>query len=451
MAPFKWLRHGTGLTALAMFCALPAAHAFRLDLSTGIGGEYSSNVMRTERNREHESIGYVWAGVSAHEEAANLTAEVAGMVETRQYFNDVASDEVRLSLAALVDWMILPQRLNWHFENYFQQRTRDPFETYSPSNQQDTNVLWTGPDLYFRFAQLYTLQFGARYGNFYYEETEGDNQRFAGFVRASRQLTPSTEIYAQGQRTIVEYDHAGRSDEFTGVTIRDFDRDDGFVGIHWESIMTEVEIEGGYTRISRDGAEDIDGAFGRLQLLRYLPNDGGTGVRLSSELTEGGDRLLSSRGGRLDVDPRGRSGFLREDIARELYAELFYYGRWLGVGSDLRVYWVDEDYEEALLDERRAGVALHLGYPVAPAWMLSAFGLHENRKFERSGLFGGRDRRDRRSMAGVALSHRLSRQIAIDFEVRDEWQNSNIPGHDFNEWVALIELRYGERPHWVAR
>lgn len=443
MTRFKWLRHGAVSVALAVAGATPTAHAFRLELSTGIGGEYSSNVLRSESNRQHEAIGYVWGGIAAHEEAANLTAQVAGMVESRQYFNDVVSDEVRLSLAALIDWMILPQRLNWHLENYFQQTTRDPYATYSPANQQDTNVLWTGPDLFFRFAQLYTLQLGARYGNFYYEETDGDNQRLSGFARAIRQLTPNTELYLHGQRTRVEYDHAGRIDPFTGVPIRDFDRDDAYVGLRWESVLTEIELEGGYTQISRDGADDIKGELGRLHLLRHLPNDGGAGLRLSTELTESGGRLLSSEGGRLGVDPHGTG--LRLDISRELYAELFYFGRWWGVGGDLRVYWVDEDYEESALDERRTGVALHLGYPVAPAWMATVFGWHERREFDLI------DRRDRRSLIGVNLSHRLSRRISVEFEVHDEWQNSNAPGQDFNEWVALVELRYGERPHWAAR
>lgn len=428
---------------LVLGCMASTAQAFRLELGTGIGAEYSTNVLRSESDRERDTLGYVWAGLSAQEESANLTAEIAGVVETQQYFNDTASDEVLFSLAALVDWMILPQRLSWHLENYFQQSTEDPFSTYSPHNQQDTNVLWTGPDLYFRFARLYTLQLGARYGNFYYEETDGDNQRYAGFARLSRQLTPSTELFLQGQRTKVDYDHDGRVDAITGVPIRDFDRDDVLAGLRWESVLTVIELEGGYSWISRDDDADINGALGRLHALRRLPNEGGAGLRLSSELTEAGEDLLTSGGGRLGVDPHGTG--VREDIARELYGELYYYGHWMGVASRIRLYWLDEDYEESALDERRTGATLDLGYPIAPAWRLGVFGLHEKRKFDLI------DRRDRRSLIGSGLSHLLSREISIDFGLQYEWQNSNTAGHDFREWLALVELRYGVRPYWAAR
>lgn len=442
MAQFMWLRHCAISAVLAAAWTAPIAHAWRLELGTGIGAEYSSNILRTERDREDETIGYVWGGLSAREEAANLSVELAGVVESRQYINDVASDEVRLSLASLVDWMILPQRLNWHLEDYFQQTTVDPLEASSPTNQQDTNVLWTGPDLYFRFAQLYTVQLGARYGNFYYEETDGDNQRLAGFVRASRRFSPSSEIYLHGQHTHTNYDNAGSPDIF-GTTIRDFNRSDGYGGYSRESILTELRLEGGYTQIQRDGAEDVNGALARLSWRRSLAGGGGVGLRLSSQLSESGEGLLASAGGRLDIDPLGAE--VSQDIARVHAAELFYHDRWWGVGADIRVYWSDEDYKEALLDERVAGIAFHFGYPLAPSWEGVLFGLHENSKYPRL------DRSDRRSLIGVGLAHRLARRLSLVAELRDEWQRSDAAGHDFNEAAALIELRYGERPYWAAR
>ncbi|HEX5513444.1 MAG TPA: outer membrane beta-barrel protein, partial [Gammaproteobacteria bacterium] len=134
-----------------------------------------------------------------------------------------------------------------------------------------------------------------------------------------------------------------------------------------------------------------------------------------------------------------------QDIARVNAAELFYYDRWWGVGADIRLYWSDEDYEAAILDERVAGVALRFGYPLAPSWEGALFGRHENSKYPRL------DRRDRRSVVGVGVSHRLARRLSLVAELRDEWQRSDAAGRDFNEVIALIELRYGARPHWAAR
>lgn len=443
MARSNWLRHYIGLVAcVAMIFMSSAAYAWRLELSTGVATEYSSNVLRTERNRDEEVTGIVWGGVSAREESANLTAELAAMAESRQYFNDVVGDEVLFSLASTVDWMILPQRFGWHFEDYFQQSRVNPLDTISPGNRQDTNVLWTGPDVYFRFAQLYTLQLSARYGNFYFEETNGDNERFAGFARVVRRLSPDSELYLQAGRTKTEYDHAGSRDTYD-VTIRNFSRNDSFVGYHWESVLSEAQIEGGYSQIRRRGGKDVSDVFARVMLRRSLAGEGAIGIRAFRRSTEGSESLLDSGGGRLDVDPN--SSDVTQDIARETYAEIFYGARWLNVGVDSRVYWRDLDYETSDLDERLAGVALYLGYPLTPVWQLNVFGQYEDVDYQTI------DRRDKRSLVGVGLTLRLSQRIRLDFELRDEWQQSDAPDGDFNEVLGWVELRYGEQPRWAAR
>jgi len=443
MTRITWLRHSVIIAALAVLSGGPSnAFALRLEPAAGIAGEYSSNLLRSTHDRESEVTGIVWGGLAAREESANLTAELAAMVESRQYFNDVVGDEILFSLASIVDWMIVPQRFGWHFEDYFQQTRVNPLETITPDNRQDTNVLWTGPDLYFRFAQLYTLQLGARYGNFYFEETNGDNQRFAFFARAARQLTASSEVYAQLTHTKADYDHAGDRDSYGGV-IHDFNRLDSLIGYQWESVLSDVLIEGGYTQIERDGDTNISGMLARLTLRRRLAAEGALGLRFSSRLTEASESLLDSGGGRLDIDPN--SSDVSQDIGREIYAEIFYAARWLHFDVDGRVYWRDQDYKGETPDERLTGAALYLGYPVAPSWQLTVFGRYDDVDFRYL------DRRDKRSLVGVGLTYRLGRQMRLNFELRDEWQRSSAPSNDFNEVLGLIELRYGERPHWAAR
>jgi hypothetical protein len=438
-------------TAVAMACAVPTAHAVRMELSGGIGAEYTTNVLRSEDNEQDEMIGVTWGGLSVREDAANLSAEVAGVVESRQYINDVASDDLLFSLASIVDWMILPQRLNWHFEDYFQQSRVNPLEIYSPDNRQDTNVLWTGPDLHLRFAQLYTVQLSGRYGNFYYEESNGDNQRLAGIVRANRRLTPTSDLFVQASRTRTEYDNAGDPGDIGAdptdpavPILRDFDRSDAFAGFRWESVLTELQLEGGYSRITReDPEEEVDGPLWRVSVRRRLPAEGAVGLRASTQLSEGGDASLASQGGRLDVDPTGVD--VTHDVARSSDVELFYYSRLFGGGIDLRTFWGDDDYEDAELDRREAGIAAHYSYPLSPLWTLSAFGGYRETDYRNI------DRQDQRVLVGVGAAHRLSRRISVDFELRDEWQDSNVNERDFNEIVALIELRYGERPSGSTR
>lgn len=448
MTRYYWLRRCVLPTALATACVTPAAHALRMELGAGVGAEYTSNVDRSETNEEQELIGVTWGGLSVREDAANLSAEVAGAVESRQYINDEAGDDILLSLASMVDWMVLPQRLNLHFEDYYQQARQNPLATYSPRNQQDTNVLWTGPDLYLRFAKLYTVQLSGRFGDFYYEDTNGDNQRLAAFVRGVRALSPTSEIYVQAGRTRTEYDNAGEVD-VAGAPLVDFHRTDAMIGFQWSSVLTDFTVEGGQSQVDRDEAEDVDEPFARLLVRRRLPRESVVGLRLATQLTDSGDSLLTSQGGRLDVDPNTVD--ITQDIARVSDANLFYNGRWFAGELGARAYWRDEDYETAdELDQREFGIRLGYDYPLSPLWTARAFGGYSDIDYVDDAL----DRRDRRYIAGIGAAHRVSRRISIDLELRDEWQQStgaDAVGRDFNEIVALIELRYGDRPTWSTR
>lgn len=429
---------GLGL-ALAV---MPPALALNIELGGGLEAEYSSNVLRSDSNEQDDLIGTIWAGMTLSENSRTLSAEIAAAADAEMYMNDTLSDDVLLSLAALVDWAILPQRLHWHLEDYYQQTQVSPFEAASPDNREDTNVFWTGPDLIFRLAQLYALELGGRYGHYYYADTGGDNERLAASARLTRRLSSMSELYLEGSHMTVEYDNEGELG-LEGVPYADFDRTDVFAGWAYEAVRTELRLELGNTRIKRSGLDDADGFLGALSVRRRLPQEGTLGLRLLSQYTEGSSDLLSTGGGRLRADPADEAAI--HDILYEIYAELFYTGHWRGADLGVRLFYRDEDYEIAPLDRVNYGLRLDVGTRLAPSWTGGVYAAYRHRDYDQL------DRTDHDLTVGVGAAYAFTRRVSLDLDLHHNLRDSRAAGFDFNETVAIIRLNYGARPAWSER
>lgn len=56
-------------------------------------------------------------------------------------------------------------------------------------------------------------------------------------------------------------------------------------------------------------------------------------------------------------------------------------------------------------------------------------------------LYRGSPREDRRYLASLALTYKLSRGVQLKGEVRREWLRSNVPGSDYDAEIALLGVR----------
>lgn len=422
-------------------CPLEVA-AVRVQLGAGLEAEYSSNVLRTSDNAEDDLIGSAWGAFSVQERSANLAAEVAGSVDQRWYLDDTVDDEALFAFASLVDWYILRDRLSWHFEDYFQQVRVDVLEPLAPDNRQDSNILWTGPDLHLRISKIYFLDAAARYGNFYYEETDADNDRYSGSLRVGRRLSELSSVYIGAQSTAVRYEDSSVLGP-DGVRNTDYDQREAWLGYLRETRLTTLRLEAGRTYIERDGLPDADGFLGRASLSRRLAHDSTFGVALYSRYSQSGTELLATAGDRLDADPTEADAV--QDIAYERRADAYFAtGRW---GFDLRtsLFARQLDYELADdLDREAFGTATTVGFAIARGWEGNAHFSYARTDYP------NRDFADDDFVVGAGVEHRLSRDLTFIADVRANIRESSGTGRDFNEFVGLLGLRYGDRPTWIG-
>ena len=93
-------------------------------------------------------------------------------------------DRFRGKFAGNVNWTLLPERLDWVFEDYMSPQQIDEFASSSPDNEQQVNLFVTGPTLYARFGAATRGQFDLRYGNSYAEENDEFNgDRYSAAAR----------------------------------------------------------------------------------------------------------------------------------------------------------------------------------------------------------------------------------------------------------------------------
>ncbi len=443
-------------STLALLLASSGAAALNLEFSGGLHSEYSSNMPRTY-DSESDLLTEVWAGASLQESTALWQGQLAGVIGYEEYLDDTVDDDFTASLAALLDVTLLPGRLSWHVENYYQQIDTDILEPSGRRNRQNSNVLWTGPDLRFRFARLYHLDIGARYGDYYYEETPGDNERQAVLARFSRRLSEQSEIYLMGETMKVEYedpgthivtipeyrDEAGERLE-TELRISDFDRHDVFAGYRYNTTRSELQIDAGYSRIERDAEPDVDGPLFGVSLSRDLARNARIGIELSRRYSESGEALLNSGGFRLDPDLR--RGTVVEDIMKLSRATLHFASGVTGEEFRLRLFTLEEEYETIeLLSRQITGVSVERNWRLAPLWGLRVGGEYRYSDYDYI------DVEDDDILLRAEATHRLTRRLRLEFGLGAYLRESNQDLRDFDEYVALVSLVYGERPSWSDR
>jgi hypothetical protein len=422
---------------LGLLAAALPAHALQMEWGTGATLELTDNVTRAPAQPRSEQIGILWAGVWLREDTPTLRLGLSSTVEYRDYQRGTFDDENLFDLAAMMTASLIPQRLHWHLENYFQQIRLTDLDPLTPDNRQDSNVFWTGPDVFFRFGPSTDLQLGARAGHHYYSRSDADNYRIGASSRLTRRMRPRLDGFVHLETLRVEYEDS--------AWFSDYKRLDALAGVDYFLRTTDIRLEGGHTWIDRDDATTLEGFLGALRITRRLPADAAAGVVYTRRFTDAGATLLAA-----GADPMRAERVTRavpRGLVYEHRAELFY-TRQLGmIDTRVAAFWQDEEVRERSgapdifeEDRRMVGGRVDLGYRINIEWLLAAYLSYRNSDYPQIG------REDDDWLIGARAEYRLSRHFTTGLELLRNERISNLPEEEFTENVVLISLRYGERP-----
>lgn len=430
----------------------PGANALEYILDAGARVEYSNNIRLVETGEDDGFVGVLTSGISMEEKGPRLTSTLKSGVEYEHFFSDQFEDRANFGLNGNALWAISPDRLTWTVDDFFGQVIRDPTAARAPNNRQDFNVFSTGPDLLLRLNPVNTIDLGARYSNYYFEEQKNSNSvRKSGIVRWLYRYTPRTTLSLN--YTAEETKFKITRDEVTGNFLtEDFERRDAYFGL--DSRLTQTgsgySLELGGTTIDRERSESVQAERIRLSLNRQSTPKRSMQLTASRELTDsarnlqgnaltGVDPALVSRPGQTEilmvnqVTAAVRSGFgfstvgmtayyRTEETQRDSKAPLPVFS---ASNSDLDV----------------VGGGLEYGYQFT-ASLTGTANINASRT-----VYQDVDRIDRLASAGLGLEYRIKQPLTVNFNITQSRRRSEgaLRGEEYDEFRAVLGVAYQYR------
>ncbi|WP_461574818.1 porin family protein [Sulfuricaulis sp.] len=422
---------------LAMMSAPSVSWALETGYSLGYGLDYTDNAFLTPDNRRDEWVNSARAGFSLIQSSSSLDATILSSVEHRQFKNNTYPDDTLFNLNLLSKWNILPQRLSWTVEDFYTQTPINTFQPNTPNNQQNTNIVSTGPDISLRVNPVNTLEFGARYTRNTYQSTNIDNTGTSGSAKWAYQSSPDTQLSLNLDASSVKYDTQ------VGGASFDFTRKDGFAELSSKFARNIFVIDAGATRIIRKNGVDVTGGLGRFSWKRQISSTSNFALYASSQLSDASQQALSqgqaaSQGG---LQPSFSIPVVSGDVFREKSAELVYdYQRAYG-DNTFRLFRQKDDFKVSPADEDRRGGSFEIGYDFSGALTTSIFGsfVHVENFATRPSLIYWD------TTVGARLVNRLTSRLTLGLDLSENRREGS-PGFTgyYTEHRGLLTLTYSD-------
>jgi len=342
---------------------------YALDVNAGV--DYSDNVTRLLASGDEidETIGSAGFTLMLDHDGRRVTSNVAADLAGLHYFNNTFDSEVvgYLDGDAIIE--IVPERIQWFFQESFGQIRSDPLSAETADNREYVNYFTTGPDFTLGLGGANFVRLSGRYSDNTYEDLAFDNTRYGGTVTLGRRLDEANVLSINVSSERIEFD------EETLNT--DFDRAAAYLNYSAQGARTRLNVSLGYTEVETSG-ESSDGVLAQLELTRQLSPASSVQLRASSRLSDSGDVFRDALDRRTGITGPSR------DATRTIATDDTFEFRSLGgeysfqknrTTLRLGVEWFEEQYErEVTLDRTVMAWNAHLGRELSRTLSVSLSG-----------------------------------------------------------------------------
>ncbi|MBK8163205.1 MAG: hypothetical protein IPK65_08680 [Gammaproteobacteria bacterium] len=209
------LRHSLAAMLCGMYCYAPISYALVVEPGFGAGMEYTDNAALTPDDEHQDLIGIGYISAKVQETTGSVIGTASTALTYNHYTQNTFDDEYNFDLSASGTWEMLRDRFIWQLQDYFTQRPINSLGPNTPVNIQDTNTFSFGPNIRFAFPNQQKLNVRALYRNFYYENSDTDNQQYALQAFWLNQKYRALDIGLDGDVTRVVYDQEQRYPSYT--------------------------------------------------------------------------------------------------------------------------------------------------------------------------------------------------------------------------------------------
>ncbi|HZW18368.1 MAG TPA: outer membrane beta-barrel protein [Luteimonas sp.] len=421
--------------AAAVFALLPtAAGAAQVNYEVGVGVLQSDNIGLASGNGQDETVVMPQLRFDLLQTGSRLSLNGSGQLQYLDYQDNTFDDDFRGAFSGQALWTLLPERLEWTFEDYLSRQPVDNLAVFSPDNQQQTNLFVTGPTLYLRLGSGTRAQFDLRYSNSYAEETDAfDSDRYNAAARLVRDLATNRTLSANIEATRVKYDDAPIDVDYT--------RYDGYATYSSRLRTVDFSIDLGYSRLEfehRAGDEWLPLVRGTLA---WRPTARSTlDVAAGYEFSDAAEDMVTSviGGGQVVIDTPGSPLVpITPEVFKQRRLEAGYEYAGERLGLQVRPFYQRVSYVDSLArDEESWGGYASVSWKLRPRLTLAASAATLDRSFDQL------SRRDRDSSVGVSLENQFTRNWSARIDLQRRERDSSEPGQDYQENVAIVSFAY---------
>jgi hypothetical protein len=395
-------------------------------------GEQSDNTTLVSNNAPSDWVNIARANLYLRDpDSPTLRSDIFLDARYEYYRKDTVPDRSVVTLNSNLAWQIVPDRLSWVVEDYYGQTYRNILLAGAPSNQQNVNIVSTGPDASLRLNPVNTLVTALRAGKYNAEQVatdpNRDSNRYYGMLGWRYTASATTNLS-------LNYDTMRRAFEDTSINT-DYDLRNIYFRLESKrTARSSVFLDLGKSRIVPDGSDAIDGNLLRALYIRRMGAGSVLRIAADSQLTDASNAILSSGGVSSVTTPIGTVG--SSDIYRIRDVDATFTQQ-RGFGQNrLRLFVQRQNYETSPLDQDRAGAYLDLGFGFTDTLSGTLFGSYINTRYTDQ-LYVDRD-----GQVGVRLTYRVRQRVLLGFEARKLNRNSSDGARDYDETRMGVSLAY---------
>jgi hypothetical protein len=425
--------------ALGLALAASASAEPALDYSVGVSLKHSDNINYSEHDPVSEDVLAPRLDFTFTQKGSTLQANAAGSLEYRDYLHGRFGSELHTLLAGTAIWTLLPERLDWFFQDNAGREPINALQSNAPSNQQQTNVFTTGPTLHARFGEALQGQFDARYTNTYADtSSQFNSDRYSALGALLYTLTPSDTLSGNVSGSQVRYDRA-QSRGF------DYERQDAYLGYQRTSRAFTLEGAVGYSHLDLKGGEGSRSGSLLRASVRWNPNPRtSVGLWLARQYSDAAQDLVFSPE---QIRNTGiGSGINGSVLTPQVYVEKrvnfdvrhredrFYF--------DVAPFWRELDYvlvdgsSDVGLNQHSTGFYADAGYFFLPTLWLEGNVGRERRRYTDIA------RTDDDLAYGVSLNYKRSRHWQWALLARHERRDSDTPNNSYDENSVMLTVTF---------
>ncbi len=392
------------------------------------GVTYTDNVGRSATAKQDELMLGLQGGFRYTENTPRLDADVSGFAVYHYFTQNTFGDELVPRLRGEANLTLVPERINWEFQDNLGQIAAGAFGAITPADRQNINYLTTGPTFLLPLGGRTDLVTDLRASDVWYETSNADNRRYAGKVSLDHNLT-------RLQRVGVSYYYA-RTEFAHSDLYRPYDVSSATLHFNSTSRAGELSVEAGQTKVDT-GTRSDQGTLFAVSLRRDIGHYTNLILEIHRDYADAADTFNFDQSGPItnlfdqNVQDRADPLLSRRDHVEVSYKRGRSFVRVLGEYSK-------EQYTNSFFDDRNITTAeIEFGWQVSPRTSLAASAATLRTRFQQT------DATEDDHQYGLRLRYQMTPTLGLDTRIDRYTQSASQQITENRAYLGLTYTRTG--------